>query len=103
MPEQATANVGMPTTVAGTGTVYTVDATNAKIYKGGATTTVSVSAIATGDKVMVQGTISGTNIAATVIRDGVGGMMGGRPGMPGKGSAVAQLDRVDHADHSGER
>jgi hypothetical protein len=66
--------------------VYTVDATNAKIYKGSATTTVSVSDIATGDTVMVQGAVSGTNVAATVIRDGVSGMMGEQPGMSGKGS-----------------
>jgi hypothetical protein len=83
MPEQASTSVAMPSVVAGT--VYTVDATNAKIYKGSATTTVSVSAIATGDTVMVQGTVTGTNVAATVIRDGVGGMMGGQPGMPGRG------------------
>jgi hypothetical protein len=83
MPEQASTSVGTPTVVAKT--VYTVDATNAKIYKGSATTTVSVSAIAAGDTVTVQGTVSGANIAATVIRDGAGGMMGGQPGMPGKG------------------
>jgi hypothetical protein len=65
--------------------VYTVDATNAKIYKGSATTTVSVASIAQGDTVIVQGTTSGTNITATVIRDGAGKMMGGRPGMPGTG------------------
>jgi hypothetical protein len=82
MPEQASTSVSMPTVVAGT--VYTVDATSAKIYKGSATTTASVSDIATGDTVMVQGTISGANVAATVIRDGVNGMMGGQSGMPGK-------------------
>jgi len=65
-------------------TVYTVDASNAKIYKGSATSTVSISSIAVGDAVMVQGTVSGSNVTATVIRDGVGGMMG-QPGsgMPG--------------------
>lgn len=83
MPEQASANVSAPTVVAGA--VYTVDATNAKIYKGSATTTVSVSDIVKGDTVMVQGTVSGTNVVATVIRDGVNGMMGGQSGMPGKG------------------
>ncbi len=83
MPEQASTGVSTPTVVAGT--VYTVDASNAKIYKGSATTTVSVSDIVKGDTVMVQGTVSGTNVVATVIRDGVNGMMGGQPGMPGKG------------------
>lgn len=78
--------VGTPATSAVTSTVvYTVDASNATIYKGSATTTVSVSDIATGDMVIVQGTVSGTNVTATVIRDGVmpGRMMG--PGMPGRG------------------
>jgi hypothetical protein len=74
------------TAVAAAPTVYTVDASNAKIYKGSATTTVSVSSIATGDTVMVEGTISGANVAATVIRDGVGLVPGKGPGMPGKGS-----------------
>jgi hypothetical protein len=37
-----------------------------------------------GDTLIVQGTASGTNIAATVIRDGVV-PMAGRPGTPGKG------------------
>jgi hypothetical protein len=83
MPEQASTSVSAPSVVAGT--VYTVNATNAKIYKGSVTTTVSVSAIATGDTVMVQGTVNGANVAATVIRDGVSGTMGGRPVMPGKG------------------
>jgi len=57
-------------------TVYTVDASNAKVYKGSSTSTVSVSNIATGDTVMVAGTVSGSNITATSIRDGVGGTMG---------------------------
>jgi hypothetical protein len=83
MPEHASTSVSTPTIASGT--VYTVDATNAKIYKGNATTTVSISGIATGDTVMVQGTVSGTNIIATIIRDGVSDMMGGRPGMPGNG------------------
>jgi hypothetical protein len=83
MPEQASTSVSTQTVVAGT--VYAVDTTNAKIYKGSATTTVSVSDIVAGDTVMVQGKVSGTNVVATVIRDGVNGTMGGRSGMPGKG------------------
>lgn len=79
MPEQPT--VG--TTAAVATTTYTVDATNAKIYKGSATTTVSVSGIAVGDTVVVQGTVSGTSITATVIRDGAI-PTAGRPGMPEK-------------------
>ena len=59
-------------------TIFTVDATNATVMKAGATSTVS--AVAVGDTVVVQGTLSGTNITATLIRDGmmkVPGMMGG--------------------------
>lgn len=72
-------------TSSATTTVYTVDAANATVYKGSATTTVSVSAIAVGDKVMVQGTVSGTDVTATTIRDGLMGP-GAGPGMwSGKG------------------
>lgn len=53
-----------------TQTTYTVDATNAKVTKNNAAS--SVSGIAVGDTIMVQGTISGTNVTATSIRDGVG-------------------------------
>ncbi len=58
---------------------YTVDATNAIVMKNNATS--SVSNIATGDNVFVQGTVSGTNVTATIIRDGVG--MRGAPGAQG--------------------
>jgi hypothetical protein len=53
----------------GTATTYTVDATNATVTKAGASSTVSN--IAVGDTIMVQGTVSGTNVTATSIRDGV--------------------------------
>lgn len=84
MPEgQATTTSVTPSQ---TPTVYTVDATNAKIYKGSVTSTVSIASIATGDTVFVQGPVTGTNVAATVIRDGVPVPMGGpRGGMPGRG------------------
>jgi hypothetical protein len=49
-------------------TTYTVDATNAKIIKNNIAGTIS--SILVGDKVMVQGTITGTNVIATTIRDG---------------------------------
>jgi hypothetical protein len=65
-------------------TTYTVDASNATIYKGSATSTVSISSIAIGDMVMVQGTVNGTNVTATVIHDGFARPMGG-PAMPGGG------------------
>ena len=44
---------------------YTVDATNAKITVGN--TTASVSSIAVGDMVVVQGTINGTSIVASNV------------------------------------
>ena len=67
-----------------TATTYTVDASNATVMKNGATS--AVSSIAVGDTVMIEGTVSGTNVAAKMIRDGVvpqgmPGMQGGKPGM----------------------
>ncbi|NVN96699.1 hypothetical protein HXX01_00360 [Candidatus Nomurabacteria bacterium] len=57
------------TTPTPTTTTFTVDATNAKIEKGGAT--VILSNIIVGDTIMVQGTVTGTNVVATNIRDGI--------------------------------
>lgn len=70
------------TATGATTTVYTVDATNATVYKGSATTTVPVSSISLNDKVVVQGSVSGTSVTATVIRDGfpVPAMGPGGPG-----------------------
>ena len=51
-----------------TTTTYTVDTTNAKITKNN--TAGTIASIAVGDTVMVQGTVSGTNVNATTIRDG---------------------------------
>ena len=48
---------------------FTIDATNAKVIKNNATGTLS--SIVVGDNLSVQGTVSGTNVVATVIRDGV--------------------------------
>jgi hypothetical protein len=75
-----------------TGTTYTVDATNATITKRTApttqgakptSTTITVSQVAVGDMLSVQGTVSGTTITATSINDGQGGFGGGRGGMMG--------------------
>jgi hypothetical protein len=96
-----------PNATSTSATTYTVDATSAKIYKGSATSTVSVSSIAVGDSVMVQGTVSGTNVAATVIRDGIGGAMG-RPAMlpGGKGfgahGAASSTPRTSPITGNGE-
>lgn len=72
-----------------TDVVYTVDASGAtvkKFTKGDATskpveTTIAVSGIAAGDKIMVKGTVSSTNIVATEITDGdMGGFHRGGQG-----------------------
>ena len=47
--------------------LYTVDASNAVIYNRNATS--SISSIAIGNTIIVQGTLSGTNVTATLIRD----------------------------------
>ncbi len=65
-----------------TATTYTVDASNATVSKAGASS--SVSAIAVGDTVMVQGTVSGDSVTATSIRDGA------MPGGPGMGQNIIQ-------------
>jgi hypothetical protein len=76
-----------------TATTYTVNATNATVMKSSAAS--SLSAIAVGDTLMVQGTVSGDSVTATKINDGVGGgMMGGgrggmQPGVFGTVSAVS--------------
>ena len=69
-----------------TATTYTVDATNATVTKNGATSTVS--AILIGDKVMVRGTVTGTQVVAAVINDG---KMLGRPDMHGKNPKDSKL------------
>lgn len=75
---QITSKIMRPNASSTPATVYTIDATNATIMKNGATSTIA--SVNVGDMVIVQGKVTGTNVAATVIRDGVNGMMG-RPGM----------------------
>ena len=73
----------------GTATTYTVDASSATVTKSGATS--SVSGIAVGDTVMVQGTVSGTSVTATSISDGQfgkGGMSGQTPSIQGNGQPI---------------
>lgn len=50
-------------------TTFTIDATNAKVTKNNATSTVP--SIVAGDTISVVGTLSGTNVIATMIRDGI--------------------------------
>jgi hypothetical protein len=67
-----------------TATTYTVDATNATVKKAGVAS--SVANIAVGDTVMVAGTVSGTSVTTTTIRDGVvAGGFGDRGMMMGRG------------------
>jgi len=59
---------GFNKTGTNTTTTFTVDATNAKLLRGN--TVITLSNIAVGDTVVVQGTVTGTNVVATIIRDG---------------------------------
>lgn len=68
-------------------TTYTVDATNAKITKNNVAGTVA--SVTVRDIVAVQGTITGTNVVATTIRDGVAG----GPGM-GFGRGGSEKDKT---------
>jgi hypothetical protein len=79
-----------------TTTMYTVDASSAsvkKVAQGSAPTNSSVSAIAVGDSVAVRGTVSGTNVTATSIMDGImpfgHGGMGRGPGVGGTVTGVS--------------
>jgi hypothetical protein len=74
---------------------FTVDASNATVKKNNATSTVS--SIAVGDTVSVQGTVTGTNIVATMIRDGVVPMRGG----PGKGPQGGQWNQASTSPITG--
>ena len=71
---------------------YTVDASNATILKDGATSTLS--SVAVGDMVMAAGTVSGTSVTATTIRDGVVPGTGGKPGMRGNGANASSTPPI---------
>ncbi len=72
-----------------TDSIFTVDATNAKIMKAGQAG--SIASIAVGDNIMAEGTVNGTNVTATNIRDGRGPMPGGMMHAPGGPEAPANL------------
>lgn len=55
-------------TEASTTTTFIVDVTNAKLLRGN--TVITLSDIVVGDTVIVQGTVNGTNVVATMVRDG---------------------------------
>ena len=82
--EQFTKPTTAGTAPTGTAVTYTIDATNATVTKANAASTVS--AIAVGDMIAVQGTVTGTNVVATTIRDGV--MMGMGRGGVGKATST---------------
>jgi len=76
-----------------TATTFTVDATNAKIVKNGVAGTIS--SILIGDTISVQGTITGTNVLATTIRDGQnnqGEMMDSNKMMPNVVGKVSSIN-----------
>lgn len=50
-------------------TVYTIDASTAKIVKN-RNTVITIADIKVGDNIMAQGTVTGTNVAATTVFDG---------------------------------
>lgn len=97
---QVTAVTGNTLTVTDqrSGTAYTVDASGAKITKDGQSGTVAD--LAVGDNVMIEGTVNGTSVTATAIRDGMAGRFGQsgpgdrsnngqRPAVVGKITAVS--------------
>ena len=51
-------------------TKYNVEASNAKIVKAGST--IALTAIQVGDTLLVKGKVSGTDVSATAIIDGIG-------------------------------
>ncbi len=70
-------------------TTYTVDATNATVTKNG--TAGTLASIVTGDTVVITGTVTGTNVVAKTIRDGVpqkGQKPGQNPIITGNGQPV---------------
>ena len=69
---------------AANGVTYAVDASKATVLKDNVTSTLS--AIAVNDVISVRGAVSGTNVAATEIRDGPGGNF--KPGQFDKKSST---------------
>lgn len=62
---------------------FTVDATNASIVKNGTST--PLSQVSVGDNVLVLGTVNGTSVTATSIRDGIMNFAGVGIGRRGEG------------------
>jgi len=74
-------------------TTFSVNAANATVYKNNATSTLS--SVVSGDRVFVQGTVSGTSVTATVIRDGIpargSGMMNRGPNSANGQSGIPSI------------
>ncbi len=83
--QRPTSTTGTTATPTQTTVTYTVDAANATVTKSGAAGTVA--SIIVGDTISVQGTVSGTNVTATAIRDGVTP----RPAVTGTGQKTAPV------------
>lgn len=82
-------------------TTYTIDASNASVTKNGSAS--SLSNIAVGDTIIVQGMVSGNSVTATSIMDGFGGN-GGYPGRPGGiGSSTRPINASGTPPRSGAR
>ena len=60
-------------------TTYSVNASNSTVLKNNATSTLS--SVLVGDRIFAEGTVSGTSVTATTIRDGM--MRGRGPGTTG--------------------
>lgn len=86
-----------PSSAAPAPTIYTVDASNAQVFDNG--TSSSISSIAVNNMISVQGTVTGTNVAATMIR--VGGSMV-RPGMRGFGRNSSSTNTSSPIQGNGE-
>jgi hypothetical protein len=77
-------------------TTFTVDASQAKILGGLGTTTISLAALQIGSRVVVQGPVTGTSIAAKIIievqKDSVqGGFRLGDRGQNGNGTTTTTI------------
>jgi len=77
-----------PTTV-----IYSINTTNSTVIKNNATS--SVSNISVGDTLMVQGTLNGTNITATNIRDGIMNSLGRDNGANNRGDFASTTSLVE--------
>jgi hypothetical protein len=90
-----TAINGSSITISGkSNTTYTVDVSSAKFYRG-KDTAITLSDLAVNDMVVVEGTVNGTTITATVLRiGGPRGIPGGMPTMMGERGVMGTVSTV---------